>query len=226
MEIFSSIQGEGQYIGKRQIFIRFAGCNINCKYCDTTTSKNKNSGKKYTHEQLNDKIQSLMTDDFHSLEITGGEPLLHTQYISEFLEKYPYRAMLETNATIPGNMRKLTRLIDIVSMDIKLPEHFETLPEWEDVYEKELETIDVLEESDTEYYIKIVVSPTTPIDVIDKITGELENKISPAREVIVQPVSPTEKWTDKDNLFKISQTIGKNFNVSIIPQIHKYMNVE
>ncbi|MBN1405468.1 MAG: 7-carboxy-7-deazaguanine synthase QueE, partial [Candidatus Omnitrophica bacterium] len=39
LEIFSSIQGEGIYVGERQIFIRFAGCNLNCVYCDTKNNK-------------------------------------------------------------------------------------------------------------------------------------------------------------------------------------------
>ena len=35
IEIFSSIQGEGKYVGYRQVFIRFSGCNLHCTYCDT-----------------------------------------------------------------------------------------------------------------------------------------------------------------------------------------------
>lgn len=226
MEIFSSIQGEGLLIGKRQIFIRFAGCNINCKYCDTENSKTETYGREYSHDQLNDAVQKLMTPDFHSLEITGGEPLLHWEYIHDFLSKYPYRAMLETNATLPEDIKNLIDVISIVSMDIKLPEHFNSMEEWEKCYEKELESIKIMESCNQEYYIKIVVSPTTSGTVVDKIMNDLEGTVSEKTEIIIQPVSPMKLWTGKDNLFKISEIIGKKYPVSIIPQIHKYLDVE
>lgn len=224
--MFSSIQGEGLLIGKRQIFIRFAGCNINCKYCDTENSKMDSLGKEYTFEELNDIIQQLMTPDFDSLEITGGEPLLHAEYIHDFLAKYPYKAMLETNATLPCKMQKLTDVIDIVSMDIKLPEHFNSQNEWQTVYKNELKTIKVMESKKQKYYIKIVVSPTTPLGIINNIMMDLDNISSKDVEIIVQPVSPMTLWDTKDNLFKISEIIGKKHPVSIIPQIHKYLGIE
>lgn len=226
MEIFSSIQGEGLLIGKRQIFIRFAGCNIDCNYCDTQNSKSGNIGKEYSFEELNDSIESLLTPDFHSLEITGGEPLLNAEYIRNFLLEYDYRVMLETNATLPCQLEKLVGLIDIVSMDIKLPEHFNTEKEWQYVYEKEMESIKVMEDNKMNYYIKIVVSPTTPLHIIEAILNDLHSIVSSDVEFIVQPVSPMTLWKNKKNLFTISELIGKYYNVSVIPQIHKYLEID
>ena len=122
-------------------------------------------------------------------------------------------------------LRCKNNVIDIVSMDIKLPEHFNSKDEWIEVYENELKSIEVMQLNNQKYYIKIVVSPTTPINVINKIMKDI-NDISKEVEIIIQPVSPMELWDKKDNLFKISEIIGKNHSVSIIPQIHKYLNVE
>lgn len=213
-------------IGKRQIFIRFAGCNIDCKYCDTQISKSNDVGRHYCVDELNEVVQSLITPDFDSLEITGGEPLLHSDYIREFLLKYDYKAMLETNATLPDNLLDLVDVVDLVSMDIKLPEHFSTKDEWLNVYESELKSIKIMEDNNLKYYIKIVVSPSTPIKIIEDILNDLNTLTSRDVEVVVQPVSPMSQWNSKKNLFTISELIGEHFPVSIIPQIHKYMEIE
>lgn len=189
-------------------------------------SKSFDTGKSYTYEQLNDEIQSLMTDDFHSLEITGGEPLVHAHYIKDFLSKYPYPAMLETNATMPNNLLLLKDVISIVSMDIKLPEHFSDKLQWSDVYLRELESIRVMQKENMDYYLKIVVSDETPLDVIQKILDDLNEIQSDDILIVIQPVSPMEKWTDKTRLFEISELVGKYYPVSIIPQIHKYMQID
>ncbi|MDX9694125.1 MAG: 7-carboxy-7-deazaguanine synthase QueE, partial [Methanothermobacter sp.] len=59
MEVFSSIQGEGLLVGCRQIFIRFAGCNLNCKYCDTPESRNPQSGELTSIGDLKYRIKEL-----------------------------------------------------------------------------------------------------------------------------------------------------------------------
>ena len=49
-EIFTSIQGEGLYVGYKQLFVRFCGCNLSCDYCDTDYSKT--NSQKYTADEL------------------------------------------------------------------------------------------------------------------------------------------------------------------------------
>src|SRR6056297_2501898 len=92
-EIFSSIQGEGIYIGHKQIFIRFSGCNLNCSYCDTDYSiqdycciyENEDKYQKvknpFTPSKLMDEIEKLNPIKHHSLSLTGGEPLINAEFL-------------------------------------------------------------------------------------------------------------------------------------------------
>lgn len=184
------------------------------------------TGREYSYKQLNNLIEELITPDFDSLEITGGEPLLHADYIKKFLEQYSYKAMLETNATIPENMEKLVDVISIVSMDIKLPEHFGSPEEWQNVYQSEIETIKVLESHNMDYYIKLVVSMDTDLSIIESIRDDVDSITTGDVNIIIQPVSPIDEWTNMDNLFRISELLGSKFSVAVIPQIHKMLNVE
>ncbi|MHA1272188.1 MAG: hypothetical protein ACTSQS_02005 [Promethearchaeota archaeon] len=125
-EIFSSIQGEGGSIkgscfGKRQIFIRFAGCNLakgdfgtnGCYWCDSKYSQifnpnyvkiEKSPGSQQfsqlknpiTFDQLLDIIKSLITPDLHSISLTGGEPLCQLDFIFNFAD-----LLLENNLNLP-----------------------------------------------------------------------------------------------------------------------------
>ena len=61
IEIFSTFQGEGSFIGKRQIFVRFAGCNLNCNYCDTVNSKSIKSGKMMSVDDVLAEINKIKT---------------------------------------------------------------------------------------------------------------------------------------------------------------------
>ena len=124
IEIFSSFQGEGLLIGERQIFVRFAGCNLNCNYCDTNDSKSEKSGKLMTPQQVNDEINKLLTPDCRSISFTGGEPSLYPDFINEVSKLTDLKIMLETNGTLPDNIDSIEKL-DMVSLDIKLPEHFD-----------------------------------------------------------------------------------------------------
>ena len=118
-EIFSSIQGEGPVVGYKQLFIRFCYCNLNCQYCDTEFT----TGKEYTPNELFEKIRNEYDlSTFHSISLTGGEPLLSIDFLKEFLPLIkPYcKIYLETNATSDKKLEQIKDYIDIISADIKL----------------------------------------------------------------------------------------------------------
>ncbi|HID19546.1 MAG TPA: 7-carboxy-7-deazaguanine synthase QueE [Methanophagales archaeon] len=112
-ELFSSFQGEGPYAGRRQIFIRFAGCPFSCFYCDTPSAKDpkprsctvfgnveKNipfgnafiSNKRFIVNPMSlHLVQKLLTElrtpDLHSISYTGGEPLFSAAFVKEIAKE-------------------------------------------------------------------------------------------------------------------------------------------
>src|SRR5574344_1357047 len=120
-EIFASIQGEGPIVGFKQLFIRFCNCNLKCDYCDTDFDI-KNA-KKYTPQNLFEEIISKYDlKTFHSISLTGGEPLLSADFLKEFLPLIndKVKIYLETNATLPDQLDKIKEYVDIIATDIKL----------------------------------------------------------------------------------------------------------
>lgn len=240
VEIFSSFQGEGILLGKRQIFIRFAGCNLDCNYCDTSISKSNDFGINMSLEEVITKIQELKTPDLHSISLTGGEPLLHINFINELIEKTDFRFLLETNGTLHKSLAKLSKL-NYVSLDIKLPEHFfndnttyeNTEDFWqENIFENEIKSLKLLIEEFTNIpniYCKIVVLPSSNIKTIENIVKAITQEIPEDIEIpiVIQPSSPLENWKNHQNiLFKFSEIVGKYNSVSTIPQMHKILNIE
>ena len=227
IEIFSSFQGEGLLIGERQIFVRFAGCNLNCTYCDTNDSKSTKSGKLMTPEEVCSEIENLLTSDCKTVSFTGGEPSLYPEFISEVSSKLDLNIMLETNGTLPDNIDSIKKL-DVVSLDIKLPEHFEGDFDWE-IFSNELKTLNLLISKSIIVYCKVVILPSTKIksfkEVVEKLSKNISNKSN--LKIIIQPSSPLREWKDINfKLFEFSEVVGQYFEVSTIPQIHKILNIE
>lgn len=95
IEIFDSIQGEGSNIGEPATFIRLAGCNLRCPWCDTMDSWSaENAISMSAQEIISQCSQGLVV-------ITGGEPLIWNLVpLTLSLGKLNKRVAIETNGTI------------------------------------------------------------------------------------------------------------------------------
>ena len=227
IEIFSSFQGEGLLIGQRQIFVRFAGCNLNCNYCDTNDSKSEKSGKLMTPQEVSDEINKLMTPDCRAISFTGGEPSLYPEFISQVSKDFDLDIMLETNGTLPDNIDSIEKL-DMVSLDIKLPEHFDGDFD-EEIFSNEIESLNLLMAKCINVYCKVVILPSTKIKSFKEVVEKLSENISSKSnlKIIIQPSSPLSDWNDINfRLFSFSEIVGQYFEVSTIPQIHKILDIE
>ncbi|WP_366208852.1 7-carboxy-7-deazaguanine synthase QueE [uncultured Methanobrevibacter sp.] len=227
IEIFSSFQGEGLLIGERQIFVRFAGCNLNCNYCDTNDSKSEKSGVLMTPDEVVSEIEKLITPDCKSISFTGGEPSLYPDFISQVGKNFNLKIMLETNGTLPDNIDSIEGL-DIVSLDIKLPEHFDGDFD-NSIFLNEIKSLNLLITKSINVYCKVVILPSTKIKSFKEVVEKLSQNISSKSnlKIIIQPSSPLGEWKDINfKLFEFSEVVGQYFEVSTIPQIHKILDIE
>lgn len=95
-EIFESIQGEGKLMGIPMLFVRMAGCNLSCDWCDTPYARE--GGALVTVDELAERI---LSSKLSHVCWTGGEPLLQREEITETISKCPAKVhCLETNGTI------------------------------------------------------------------------------------------------------------------------------
>lgn len=101
--IFLTIQGEGPFTGERAIFIRLAGCNLQCPMCDTEYTESKEMSLGAIFQEVHNKIHPRSDAKNPPLVvITGGEPLRQDLYsLITMLNEDGYAVQIETNGTLP-----------------------------------------------------------------------------------------------------------------------------
>lgn len=231
IEIFSSVQGEGKYIGCRQIFIRLANCNLHCAYCDTNFAETELCNVEdnfiknpVTVEQVASVIKNLNSvAPAHSISFTGGEPLLNTNFIAAVaaqVKNFGLKIFLETNGTLAGELEKILDVVDIISMDIKLPS-----VTGKNFFDRHREFLKVAAQKDL--YVKIVISAETSdteFDAAINLIAEVSEKIL----LILQPVTPVGKIqaAGAEKILSLQARALKVLeDVRVIPQAHKLINV-
>ena len=201
VEVFESAQGEGIYLGARQTFVRLAGCNLSCPYCDTPAARAAQvldaefPAGQYRGRRRNPVAVSELTGELesmaartrlHSVSWTGGEPLMQAEALQEAMglaRAAGLRNYLQTNGTLPGAMRRVAGLCDFVAMDIKLPSASGLAWNGDAV----LEFIRAAEMSGL--FVKAVVTSLTGGDEI-ALAARTVARASRAIPFVIQPVTP------------------------------------
>jgi len=231
-EIFQSIEGEGLRAGTLSLFIRFAGCNLNCHPCDTKYSwedKLKESsiylkGKK---ESIDNPISvDLLTKVISKFSktkrivLTGGEPLLQAGFIEEFAKTAQSERdiCVETNSSLPHKLARVIPYISEVSCDVKLNSVWGV--EQDEVKLKRFLKI----ARQRLCWVKCVVKPDTKVKEIEHIS-RLVSSVSPTIPLIFHPLDGSFDF-NFDNIRKVLEIAGKHlFDVRFLPRIHKVLNL-
>lgn len=117
IEIYKSIQGESSFAGRPCIFVRLAGCNLRCSWCDSEYTFT--GGYKLQEDEVAAEIEKLAPVKL--VEFTGGEPLLQEREVVPLMERLlrsGYELMIETSGerpveTVPKAVHKI--------IDVKCP---------------------------------------------------------------------------------------------------------
>ena len=145
IEKFVSIDGEGPMAGALAVFIRFQGCNLRCKWCDTQYSWEKEPQTEFlTAKEIFDYIKAA---GVKHITLTGGEPLLQPEIgnLLELLVKEPeYLVHIETNGSVdikPFKQTYPSKQIRYI-LDYKLPDsHMENKMHLENLNQVEMQDV-------------------------------------------------------------------------------------
>lgn len=238
VEIFSAIQGEGLYVGERQIFLRLGGCDLRCRFCDSAhTWQPKSHGRveqtpgkrdfqKITNPVTGAQLLTWLHRQFRggrhqAISITGGEPLLQAEFLAEFLpqlkNQIPLPVYLETGGHRPHELAQVLRWLDIIAMDYKLPS-----VSGENHHAAHQEFLTQAVQAGVDVFIKIIVDQHTQIDELTKAFTLIQT-IAPEMVVILQPVTPRPASPAPTPAQVLTwQTLAQQYlhRVRVIPQTH------
>lgn len=217
-DVFESVQGEGLYLGEKQIFVRMHGCNLSCRYCDTPLDR----FREYEPLELVEEI-GLYGNDYHSVSFTGGEPLLQNDFLKEVLEQtrgLGVKNYLETNGTLPGELEDVIDYVDFLSIDLKLPTSTGMGFLW-GLHRRFLKVA-----SQKENFIKVVICKTSSEEDL-RYAIDLIKENNPASILILQPNSfeYNEELQAKLERFK-EICLAEKVTACIIPQVHRLIGVK
>jgi len=234
-ELFLSFQGEGLYVGRLQLFVRFAGCSLRCRYCDSVQSRmrpgefpagDETVPNPVTARDLLRRAGGLLDGvrGLHSISVTGGEPLEQPRFLAAFLSRCRSLGAplyLETNGLHPEAAESVFPLVDIISLDIKLP----SLCGGGDLLERYERVLPIAACADT--FCKIVVAEGMDRGEFGRAV-ELIARHDDRTPLVIQPATPVDGCgTVEPGLLGTlhREAAGRLGDVRVIPQCHRIIGI-
>jgi organic radical activating enzyme len=241
-EVFNSLQGEGLYAGVRQTFIRFAGCNLACQYCDSPQAlmpakdyrveqtPGRRDFKNFPNPVTVEKLQELVSlfnkpkGINHSISLTGGEPLLQVDFLKDFIRLLTNSSpiYLETNGVLPDRLQELIELVDIIALDIKLPSATGQSAYWSE-HQRSLTVAHA-----KELFVKIVLTKETTVKEVDTAANLIAG-VNQKIPLVLQPVTPggpIKHRPSAEQLLAFYAVAKRQLStVRVIPQLHRLLGV-
>jgi len=244
-EVFGSLQGEGVYSGFRQVFVRLAGCNLGCRYCDSARFRERldsftvvlsvgcpGQSREIPNPVTSGRVVELVGEldslfgSFHSVCLTGGEPLTQAPFLAAVLpelRKRGFKLYLETNGTLPEELDSVIPVLDYVALDFKLPSSTGEAAHWSE-HEECLRC-----SLGKEVFVKMVVTADTSEEDVRRAEAILR-KVDPSIPVVLQPCSGEGGVLERGTVVRtieMQRLLGKGLEaVRVMGQMHRFLELK
>ena len=212
-EIYRSLQGEGIDSGRITTFIRMTGCNLRCKFCDTTYSYEE--GEEMSVDEV---FNEIIKHNNRLICITGGEPLTQLDELNALQDRLiisDYSVSIETNGSL--DITKLVHFDDPsvrINLDVKGPSSG---------MEKNniLSNLNNLSDKDQ---VKFILQSPEDFELLKTVLNDYKSVLRDVN-IILTPVGGTKLKNIADHILK--DDLFKQFTrLRVLPQIHKLIWAE
>ena len=251
VEVFASAQGEGPEVGRTSVFVRFGGCDLRCRWCDSpNTWKTSETCRIETAPgaaefetranpvpapEIAEIVDRLAPNKRTWISLTGGEPLLQPGAVAataSALRARGRRVYLETHGLHAAALAECVDEIDLVSMDWKLASDVAMAPRLakppgDDFHDAHAAFLRVAMRAGS-VYVKCVLTPSTRDEELEAMMDQILG-VSAEIPLVLQPVTPTggvKAMPHPDQLLRwLRRAEERLTDVRLIPQTHPLYGV-